>query len=88
MCCNETGQSYKRTLCKGNRNKLFTSFHYVLIVSISFFSKEHNLDYEKLLDSSEYKEIYRADMVKWGEQMREKDLSFFVRYPLNISSKF
>lgn len=28
------------------------------------YAREHNLDYEKLLDSSDYKEAYRLDMIK------------------------
>ena len=29
------------------------------------YAAEHNLDYEKLLDSSDYKEKYRLDMIKY-----------------------
>ena len=28
------------------------------------YAEENNLDYERLLDSSSYKEIYRADMIR------------------------
>lgn len=43
------------------------------------YAKEHNLDYNRLLDSSDYKELYRAKMVAWGEEKRDADLSFFCR---------
>ncbi|XP_075536862.1 phosphomevalonate kinase isoform X1 [Dermacentor variabilis] len=43
------------------------------------YAKEHNLDYNRLLDSSDYKELYRAKMVAWGEEKRNQDLSFFCR---------
>ncbi|KAH6939259.1 hypothetical protein HPB50_016583 [Hyalomma asiaticum] len=43
------------------------------------YAKEHNLDYNRLLDSSDYKELYRAKMVAWGEEKRSQDLSFFCR---------
>ncbi|KAH7932503.1 hypothetical protein HPB52_024478 [Rhipicephalus sanguineus] len=29
---------------------------------------EHNLDYNRLLDSSDYKELYRAKMVAWARR--------------------
>lgn len=43
------------------------------------FSQEHNLDFQKLLDASEYKEKYRSDMIVWGEEKRNKDPGFFCR---------
>ena len=48
------------------------------LIILSFF-KEHNLDFEKLLDATEYKEKYRADMIAWGEERRKKDPSFFCQ---------
>ena len=41
--------------------------------------QDHGLDAERLLDASEYKERYRADMIRWGEEMRDKDPSYFCR---------
>ena len=41
--------------------------------------QEHNLDFDKLLDATEYKEKYRADMITWGEERRRKDPSFFCQ---------
>ncbi|GFO42032.1 phosphomevalonate kinase-like [Plakobranchus ocellatus] len=43
------------------------------------YAKEHNLDFEKLLDATEYKEKYRADMILWGEERRRKDPGFFCQ---------
>lgn len=43
------------------------------------YSEIHNLDYEKLLGTSSYKEKYREDMIKWGENERTKDPSVFCR---------
>ncbi|KAM4665067.1 phosphomevalonate kinase [Discoglossus pictus] len=43
------------------------------------FAKEHGLDYERLLDSSNYKETYRAAMIRWGEEKRCADPGFFCR---------
>lgn len=37
------------------------------------------MDYERLLDASDYKERYRADMIKWGEDKRNADPGFFAR---------
>lgn len=39
--------------------------------------QEHNLDFDRLLDASDYKEFYRADMIRWGEERRHQDSSFF-----------
>lgn len=44
------------------------------------YASEHpGVDYEKLLTSGEYKEKYRADMVRWGEEKRSADSAYFVR---------
>ncbi|KAK3607909.1 hypothetical protein CHS0354_036734 [Potamilus streckersoni] len=43
------------------------------------YAKEHNLDFDKLLDASEYKEKYRAEMIKWGEEKRRADPGYFCR---------
>ena len=42
------------------------SINYITLAAIlkESFAYEHNLDYEKLLDSSEYKEIYRLELIK------------------------
>lgn len=38
------------------------------------YAHENNLDYEKLLDSSDYKETYRLDMIRYihGQSTRKK----------------
>uniref|UniRef100_A0A1X7T081 Phosphomevalonate kinase n=1 Tax=Amphimedon queenslandica TaxID=400682 RepID=A0A1X7T081_AMPQE len=38
---------------------------------------EHNLDYDRLLDSSPYKEAHRLQMIQWGERKRESDPGYF-----------
>ncbi|KAK6179776.1 hypothetical protein SNE40_012060 [Patella caerulea] len=45
----------------------------------SQYAKDHNLDYEKLLDASDYKEKYRKDMIRWGEEQRLQDPGYFCR---------
>uniref|UniRef100_A0ABI7YYI8 Phosphomevalonate kinase n=2 Tax=Felis catus TaxID=9685 RepID=A0ABI7YYI8_FELCA len=40
---------------------------------------EHSLDFERLLDASTYKEAYRRDMIRWGEEKRQADPGFFCR---------
>ena len=42
-------------------------------------TQEHHLDYDRLLDASDYKERYRADMIRWGEDRRRADPGFFAR---------
>ncbi|XP_054836492.1 phosphomevalonate kinase [Eublepharis macularius] len=43
------------------------------------YAKEHSLDFERLLDASNYKEKYRQDMICWGEERRRNDPGFFCR---------
>lgn len=41
------------------------------------YALEHGLDFEKLLDSSMYKEKFRKSMIEWGESKRKEDSEFF-----------
>ncbi|NXJ08653.1 PMVK kinase, partial [Odontophorus gujanensis] len=41
--------------------------------------QEHGLDFQRLLDASAYKEQYRQDMIRWGEEKRRADPGFFCR---------
>ncbi|OPJ89307.1 phosphomevalonate kinase [Patagioenas fasciata monilis] len=43
------------------------------------YAKEHGLDFQRLLDASAYKESYRQDMIRWGEEKRRADPGFFCR---------
>nr|XP_033779546.1 phosphomevalonate kinase isoform X1 [Geotrypetes seraphini] len=43
------------------------------------FAKENGLDFQRLLDASDYKEIYRTKMIQWGEQKRNADPGFFCK---------
>uniref|UniRef100_A0A8C3IRL2 Phosphomevalonate kinase n=1 Tax=Chrysemys picta bellii TaxID=8478 RepID=A0A8C3IRL2_CHRPI len=43
------------------------------------YAKEHGLDFQRLLDASDYKETYRQDMIRWGEEKRNTDPGFFCR---------
>ncbi|KAM9264448.1 phosphomevalonate kinase [Morus bassanus] len=43
------------------------------------YAKEHGLDFQRLLDASAYKETYRQDMIRWGEEKRLADPGFFCR---------
>lgn len=43
------------------------------------FAQEHNLDFQRLLDATTYKETYRQDMIRWGEEKRQADPGFFCR---------
>lgn len=35
------------------------------------------------MDSTSYKETYRADMIRWGEERRQKDEGYFIRFVVN-----
>nr|XP_006061006.1 phosphomevalonate kinase isoform X5 [Bubalus bubalis] len=43
------------------------------------YAQEHGLDFQRLLDASTYKEAYRSDMIRWGEEKRQADPGFFCR---------
>ncbi|XP_054875755.1 phosphomevalonate kinase-like isoform X2 [Poeciliopsis prolifica] len=43
------------------------------------FAQERGLDLDLLLGSGPYKERYRADMIRWGEDRRNQDPGFFCR---------
>ncbi|XP_022664813.1 phosphomevalonate kinase-like [Varroa jacobsoni] len=47
------------------------------------YADENKLDFSRLLDASEYKENFRAAMVRWGEQKRNEDPGFFCRLAIN-----
>ena len=37
------------------------------------------MDYQELLSDGPYKERFRGDMIRWGEQRRRADPEFFAR---------
>ena len=41
------------------------------------YAEDHGLDFSKLLDSSDYKEKYRKDMITWSEKIRNQNPSYF-----------
>ena len=43
------------------------------------YAEAHGLDFAELLTDGPYKEKYRLDMIRWGEERREKDSGFFAR---------
>lgn len=43
------------------------------------YAQEHNLNFQRLLDATTYKEDYRKDMIRWGEEKRQADPGFFCR---------
>ncbi|EFN64677.1 Phosphomevalonate kinase [Camponotus floridanus] len=48
------------------------------------WAKSLNLDINQLLADGEYKEKYRLEMVKWGENMRRKDYGYFCRAAIDM----
>jgi len=51
-------------MLKGTFESLTISYITLAAILKETFAIENNLDYEKLLDSSEYKEKYRKDLIK------------------------
>lgn len=46
------------------------------------YAKDHGLDYDQMLSASDYKEKYRLDMIKWSEEIRNTDYTYFCRAAL------
>nr|CAG4644385.1 EOG090X0FYC [Lepidurus arcticus] len=51
----------------------------------SHWAQSKNLDLDKLLEASAYKEQYRLEMIQWGEDMRKKDPGYFCRAAVAMS---
>uniref|UniRef100_A0A8C2IC57 Phosphomevalonate kinase n=1 Tax=Cyprinus carpio TaxID=7962 RepID=A0A8C2IC57_CYPCA len=51
------------------------------------YAQDHSLDYEQLLGSGQYKENYRADMIRWGEMKRQQDSGFFCRLAIKHATQ-
>lgn len=65
-------------------NRLEGIGYKVIICGISYPLKEeyaqlNGVDAERLKYDIRYKEIYRQDMVAWGERMRSDDPGYFCR---------
>ena len=48
------------------------------------YARLHELRFDRLLDSSSYKEHYRADMIRWGEAKRKLDPTYFCRLAIEL----
>lgn len=50
----------------------------------SHWAKSLGLDIEQLLGDGRYKENYRFEMAKWGENIRNKDYGYFCRAAIDM----
>ena len=48
------------------------------------YAENHGLDYTRLLDSSDYKEKYRKDMISWSEKIRNENPSYFCNKAIEL----
>ncbi|PAA52719.1 hypothetical protein BOX15_Mlig002561g5, partial [Macrostomum lignano] len=49
------------------------------------YARLHQLDADRLADSTEYKEAFRADMIAWGERLRAADPGCFCRLAVQMA---
>lgn len=49
------------------------------------YARQNALDFDRLLDSTNYKEFYRQDMIRWGEEKRNADPSYFCRLAVKMT---
>jgi len=47
------------------------------------YARIHQLDFDELLTASAYKELHRAKMVEWGEEIRCQDPEYFCRLAMS-----
>lgn len=43
------------------------------------WAEKHDLNFEELMGTGEYKEKHRQDMIKWSEDIRQKDCGYFCQ---------
>jgi len=48
------------------------------------WAKSLDLNIDQLLGNGEYKEKYRLEMAKWGEDMRKEDYGYFCRAAIDM----
>jgi len=48
------------------------------------YAENHQLDYSRLLDASDYKEKHRKDMITWSEKIRNDDPSYFCNKSIEM----
>ena len=68
--------------------EIFESFCHIMRVASPIkkhFCQKYNMNYEEMMTSSQYKEKRRAEMIKWGEEQRLKDVSIFCRSEKDIA---
>ena len=48
------------------------------------YADNHGLNYQELLSAGAYKEKHRLNMIKWSEELRNKDYGYFCRASLKM----
>ncbi|CAK9812148.1 Phosphomevalonate kinase [Anthophora plagiata] len=54
----------------------------------SHWAKSLGLDMDQLLGDGEYKENYRYEMAKWGENIRKKDYGYFCHAAIDMCNAY
>jgi len=50
----------------------------------SHWAEKHDLNFEELMSAGEYKEAHRQDMIKWSEEIRQKDYGYFCQAAVEL----
>jgi len=50
-----------------------------------YWAQKHSLDFEKLLDTSEYKEQHRLKMVEWSMEVRANSYGYFNKEAIKMA---
>ena len=80
----KSGKDYVCTQLADQLNAESKSLIHLVSITLSaplkkIYAQEHQLDYERLLDSSDYKETHRLDMIKWSDSKREENPFIFCQ---------
>ncbi|XP_023726787.1 phosphomevalonate kinase [Cryptotermes secundus] len=52
------------------------------------WAETHDLDFEELMSAGKYKEEHRQDMIKWSEQIRQKDYGYFCQAAVEMFNAY
>jgi len=78
----KSGKDYIAELLSARFNSTSATNCKVLHISSPLkeeYARIHGLDLSQLLSADSYKEMYRKEMVEWGEEIRNKDPGYFCR---------
>ncbi|XGW05812.1 hypothetical protein V3C99_016290 [Haemonchus contortus] len=75
----KSGKDYCSEKLKAALSPLKVSIHGVSHSLKALYAQDHGLNYSELISDGPYKEIHRANMIRWGEGVRNAQPDYFCR---------